>query len=159
MTGSDLVRTAVDAINRRDIDALRGIWAPEMHARFPNADCRGADDIVAYFQEGFAALPDMRIEIVAMGEDGPYVFMRWRMTGHHTGEAWSGIAASGKRVELDGMDHFEIRDGALASNFVVFDQLQFARAVGFVPQDGSPGDRALKAAFAARVRVAEKLRG
>ena len=159
MTGSDLVRSAVDAINGRDLDTLLGLWGPTVHARFPNADCRSREDVAAYFQEGFDALPDLRLEIVALAEDGPYVFMRWRLTGHHTGAAWSGIAASGRRVELDGMDHFEIRDGRIASNFVVFDQLQFARAVGFVPLDGSPGDRALKAAFAARVRIAEKLRG
>jgi steroid delta-isomerase-like uncharacterized protein len=159
MSPTEVVRTAVDAINRQDIAALREAWAPDIHVRFPDADCHGADAAIAYFQAAFAAMPDMRLEIQALAEHGETVFMRWRMTGQHTGAAWNGIAASGRRVELDGMDHFEIRDGRVASNFVVYDQMQFARAVGLVPQDGSPGDRALKAAFAARIRVTEKLRG
>lgn len=159
MTGSDLVRAAVAAINAQDADALRATWTPDIHERFPNEDCHGADATAAYFQSGWDAMPDMRLEIQALAEEGSSVFMRWHMIGHHTGAPWNGIAASGRRVEIDGIDHFEVRDGLIASNFVVFDQLQFARAVGFVPQDGSPGDRALKAAFAARLKVVEKLRG
>lgn len=159
MTASELVRTAVDAINRHDIAALKATWAPDLHERFPDAECHGADATAAYFQHAFDAMPDLRLEIMGMSEQAGTVFMRWRMTGHHTGTAWNGIAASGRRIELDGIDHFEVRDGLIATNFVVYDQLQFARAVGLVPQDGSPGDRALKAAFAARMKVTEKLRG
>ena len=159
MTGSDTIRAAVEAINRRDTATLKTLWAPDLQVRFPTRDCRSADEAADYFREAFDAMPDMRLELVALAEEGERVFMRWRVTGTHTGAAWNGIVASGRRVELDGMDHFELREGRVASNFVVFDQLQFARAVGFVPQDGSPGDRALKAAFAARVKVTEKLRG
>src|SRR5687768_7986767 len=111
MTGSELVRTAVDAINARDFDALRAKWSPDIHLRFPTEECHGADQTVAYFQRAFDAMPDLRLEIEALAEEGSTVFMRWHMTGHHTGATWNGIAASGRRVEVDGMDHFELRDG------------------------------------------------
>ena len=34
-----------------------------------------------------------------------------------------------------------MRDGRTVSNFVVFDQLQFARQVGLVPEDGAARTR------------------
>ena len=150
-SGSDVVRTAVDAINRHDTQAMRACWDPALRERFPNRECRSADDAAAYFQEGFDAMPDLRVEIVAIAEERDQVFMRWSMRGHHTGKPWDGIAPSGREVVLEGIDHFVVRDGKIVEGFVVFDQVQFGRAVGMMPADGSPGDKAMKAAFAARV--------
>lgn len=157
-SNTDVVRSAVEAINRHDTTALREHWLDDVQVRFPTRECHGPAEVAAYFQEGFDAMPDLRLEILGTAEEGENVMMRWRMTGTHTGASWEGIAASGRRVELDGMDHFVIRDGKVATNFVVFDQVQFGRAVGMMPADGSPGDKAMKAAFAARVKLAAKLR-
>ena len=90
--------------------------------------------------------------------EGDAVFVRWHLTGTHTGTAWSGIEPTGKRIELDGIDHFTVRDGAVISNFVVFDQMEVGRALGLLPPDGSGPDRALKAAFNAKTKVAEAIR-
>ena len=38
--------------------------------------------------------------------------------------------------------------------FVIFDQTQWGRQVGLMPEDGSTGDRALKGTFNARVKLA-----
>jgi len=75
------------------------------------------------------------------------VFLRWRLSGHHTGGEWEGIAPTGARVDLDGMDHFVVEDGRIVSNFVVFDQVQFARQIGLLPAAGSRVDVGLKQAF------------
>jgi predicted ester cyclase len=157
-TSTDVVLAAIDAINRRDIPGLRACWSAGVQERFPTGECDGPDAIAAYFQAAFDAMPDLHLAIQGSAEQGESVFVRWHMTGHHTGAAWNGVAASGKRVELDGIDHFVVRDGEVVSNFVVFDQIQFGRSVGLMPPDGSAGDRALKAAFAARVKLAAKLR-
>ena len=157
-SGSDVIRSAVDALNRHDVQSMRALWDPALRERFPNRDCRSADDAAAYFQDAFDAMPDLRIEIVAMVEERDQVFMRWTMRGHHTGASWGGIAPSGREVVLEGIDHFVVRAGKVVEGFVVFDQVQFGRAVGMMPADGSPGDRAMKAAFAARVKLASKLK-
>ena len=157
-TNADLIRWAFDVLNTHDVTPLKGFWTDETVERFPTRTRHGADDIAAEFTAAFAALPDFRMRVEAVAEQGDEVFVRWHLTGTHSGAAWEGIAPSGKRIELDGMDHFTVRDGRVVSNFVVFDQLQFARAVGFVPQPDSPGDRALKAVFAARTRLAARLR-
>ncbi len=47
---------------------------------------------------------------------------------------------------------------AIATNFVVFDQMQFARQLGRLPSDGSRADRATKAAFNAKTRLLARVR-
>ena len=86
------------------------------------------------------------------------MFARWRLTGTHTGGQFNGIDTTGKSVSLDGMDQFTFRDGKMASNFVVFDQMEVGRQLGLLPPDGSPPDRALKAAFNAKTKIAEAIR-
>jgi steroid delta-isomerase-like uncharacterized protein len=157
-TNSELAQQILDALSAHDLDALRGIWADDVVERFPDKTCRGKDELAAYFADLFAALPDFRMEKVSSLEEGDTVFVRWRMTGTHTGAQFSGIDATGKAVALDGMDEMTFRDGKLAHNFVVFDQMDVGRQLGLLPPDGSPPDRALKAAFNAKTKVAELIR-
>lgn len=140
-------------INAHDAEALRQVYAPSIRARFPMRTVRSADDLVAWWAGVFTAVPDLTMTIEGMGESGEGgVFLRWRLAGHHTGGDWEGIAPSGARVDLDGMDHFVVADGRIASNFVVFDQMQFARQIGLLPADGSRLDVGLKTAFNALAR-------
>jgi predicted ester cyclase len=140
------------------VSALKEFWNDDTYERFPNEECRGADQIAAYFESVFAAMPDFHIEVVNIAEQNDDVYVQWHMTGHHTGPAWSGVEPTGKRIEMDGIDHFVLRDGNVVSNFVVFDQMQFARAVGMLPPDGSGADKAMKAAFNARTKLMARLR-
>jgi steroid delta-isomerase-like uncharacterized protein len=156
-SNADLVRWSFEMLNQRDVTALRAFWTDDTVERFPDRTCRGTDEIAAYFEEAFAAIPDWDIQVVALAEQGDDVFVHWRLTGTHRGELL-GIAATGKRLAIDGIDHFLIRDGKVVSNFVVFDQMQYARQIGMMPPDGSRGDRAVKQAFNARTRLLRRLK-
>jgi predicted ester cyclase len=157
-TSGELVAWAFERINDHDLDALRQFWGPETVERFPTGTIEGTPAIAAYFKEFFAALPDAHMEVVKLVEDGDDVFVHWQLTATHSGAEFQGIAPTGKPIVLDGIDHFVVRDGLVASNFVVFDQMQFARAIGMLPPDGSRPDRAMKAAFNARQRLQARLR-
>jgi steroid delta-isomerase-like uncharacterized protein len=156
-TNAELIRWAFDMLNQHTVEPLRQFWTEDTVERFPDRTCRGADEIAAYFEDTFAALPDFHIEILALAAQDDDVFVQWRITGTHEGTLL-GIEPTGKRIALDGMDHFVVRDGKVVSNFVVSDQLDYARQVGMVPPDGSPADRAMKAAFNARTRFARRFR-
>lgn len=157
VSNGDLIRWTFEILNRREVVPVRQLWTDATVERFPDRTCRGPDEIAAYFTELFAALPDWHMEILALVEHGDDVFVQWRLTGTHSGPVL-GIAPTGKAVTVDGMDHFVVRDGKVVSNFVVFDQMQYARQIGLLPPDGSAADRALKGAFNARTRVADRLR-
>src|SRR5918997_5943513 len=140
------------------MEPARQFWTPETTVRFPDRTCTGSDEIVEYFNGLFAALPDVQMEPTHFATEGDTVFARWHLTGTHTGTAWSGIEPTGARIELDGIDHFVVRDGKVVSNFAVFDQMDVGRAMGLLPPDGSAPDRALKAAFNAKNKVAARIR-
>lgn len=155
-TNGELIRSAFEILNTHDVEALKQFWTADTVERFPTETSVGPDAIGAYFQAAFDALPDFRIQVVGLAAQGDDVFVQWRLTGTHSGALWQGIAPTGRAVELDGMDHFVLRDGKVTSNFLVFDQMQFARSVGMMPSDGTPADRALKATFNAKTRITRR---
>ena len=157
VSNAELVRWAFEQLNRRDVSALKQLWNADTVERFPDRTCRGADAIAAYFEDAFAAMPDWDMQIVALAEQGDDVFVHWHLEGSHLGPLL-GIEPTGKRLAIDGMDHFVVRDGNVVSNFVVFDQMQYARQIGMMPPDDSAADRALKAAFNARTKLASRLK-
>jgi predicted ester cyclase len=156
-TNGELIRWAFDVLNTRDVSPVRAVWTSATVVRFPTETCVGTDAIAAYFEAAFAALPDFHLEILGLAASGDDVMVRWHLSGTHSGAAWQGIVATGRAIALDGHDHFVLRDGKVASNFVIFDQMQFARAVGLMPADGSPAERAMKAGFAALTRARRRL--
>lgn len=157
-TPVETVRAAVAALNGRDADAMLPFWAEDLVQVFPYATLHGRAAVRDAFAETFAALPDLVVEPQHLAAEGPVVFMKWRLTGTFSGATWQGCAPTGDRIALDGMDCFTIRDGVVARNHVVFDQLEFARQVGMLPRAGTPADRAAILAFNATTRLRRRLR-
>jgi steroid delta-isomerase-like uncharacterized protein len=140
-------------LNQRDADALRPYWADDLVEELPTGTYRGPDEMARYFAESFAALPDFHIEPEqVIGEDDT-VFVKWRLTGTFSGRPWQGIAPTGDRIELLGIDCFTFRDGKIVHNEVVFDQMSFARQIGMLPLQDSIGERTMKSAFNARTKL------
>jgi steroid delta-isomerase-like uncharacterized protein len=156
-SNADLVRWAFDRLNEHDVNPVKQFWTADTVERFPDRTCHGADEIATYFEEVFRAMPDFHMDVISVAEQGDDVFVHWHLTGVHRGPL-VGIEATGRMLSIDGMDHFVFRDGAVVSNFVVFDQMQYARQIGMMPADGSAADKSLKMAFNARTRLVAKLR-
>jgi steroid delta-isomerase-like uncharacterized protein len=157
VSNAELIRWSFDQLNNHDVSGLKPFWTADTVERFPDRTCRGTEEIASYFEDTFAALPDMRIEPISIVGQGDDVFAHWHLTGTHTG-AVQGIEGTGKRIELDGIDHFVLRDGKVVSNFVVFDQMQYSRQLGILPAQDSVGDKAMKAAFNARTKLAQRMK-
>ncbi|HZE51124.1 MAG TPA: ester cyclase [Jatrophihabitantaceae bacterium] len=156
-SNAELVRQTVEQIAGQDLDAARKVWTDATVERFPDRTCHGPDEIAAYFSDLYRAIEDFHVEVITIAGSGDDVFVQWRMTGRHTGPVL-GVAGTGRELAVDGMDHFVVRDGMVVSNFVVFDQMQFARQVGLLPPDASAADRALKGAFNARTKVVDAVK-
>ena len=156
-TNAELIRWAFDQLNRHDVTPLKAFWDDTTLERFPDRTVRGADEIATYFEEVFAGVPDFHMEIRSLVAQGDDVFVQWHMTGTHNGPLL-GIAPTGKPLAVDGIDHFVVRDGRVVSNFVVFDQMQYAQQIGMMPPTNSAGDKGVKALFNARTKVLQKVR-
>ncbi len=157
VSNAELVRWAFDQLNKRDVTPLKQFWNDATVERFPDRTCRGADEIAAYFEDALAAVPDWHMEVISVAEQNDEVFVQWHLTGTHKGTLL-GIEPTGKPLSIDGIDHFVIRDGKVVSNFVVVDQLQYARQIGMMPPDGSAADKALKEAFNAKTKIEKRIR-
>jgi predicted ester cyclase len=158
-TNAELIRWSFEVLKTPDVTPLRAnIWTQDTVVTFPGRSCHGDGEIAAYFEEVFAALPDFRIEARTIAEQDEHVFAQWHLTGTHTGADFQGIEATGKPLALDGIDHYVLRDGRVVSNFVIYDQMEFARQSGLLPREGSGADRALKLAFNAKTTLESRIR-
>jgi predicted ester cyclase len=153
----EIVRWAIDVINTHDLAPLKPYWTDTVE-HFPGVVARGPEEIAAYFEETFAAMPDFKIEIIQAAADGENVLLRWRATGHFTGANFQGIAATGDAIELFGCDHFVIRGDQIVSNDVVYDRLDYAQQIGMLPPDRSAADKALKSAFNLKTKAFAAIR-
>jgi steroid delta-isomerase-like uncharacterized protein len=154
----ELVRALFEALNQRDLDVLWKYWADDIVNYWPFATFRGRAEVRGYFEELFAAVPDCQIHVEKIAGDGDTVFVRWRLKGTATGQAWRGIEGNGTRLEIHGVDCFTVRDGRIVQNIIVFDQLSFARTIGLLPPEGSLIDQMGLKLYNLRTRLEKQLR-
>jgi glyoxylase-like metal-dependent hydrolase (beta-lactamase superfamily II)/predicted ester cyclase len=111
------------------------------------------DEMIAFFDETFAAMPDMHFEVLDVVAARNQAAVRWRATGTFSGGSFQGIQPTGSRVKLEGIDLLTVEDGKIVRNDAYYDSGQFARAVGLLPPQESTTERRMAAAFNARTRM------
>lgn len=117
-------------------------------------------EVVQYYEDLKASMPDYFIEIVELVADGDLVASRWRLTCTFAGPArFMGLAPNGRRLELRGVDYARIRDGQIIRMTAFMDYTTAARQLGALPQEGSLADRASKVALNVRTAAERALRG
>ena len=139
-----VVRWVVDILNTHRSGPLRDVLTASSRLRLPDATHRGVEEILGFWDGLFAAVPDLTVTMQAVAEQDETVFVRWTLTGTHSGAAWAGIAPTGAHLDLDGIDHVTVAEGRITSDFVVVDRLQVARQLGLAPAEGSRLDVALR---------------
>jgi predicted ester cyclase len=156
-SNAERIRWEFEMLNRHDVSPLKEhLWTAETVGRFPDRTVRGPDEMGTYLEGQFAALTGWHMDVVAVAGEGDDVFVRWHLTGTHTGPMF-GVAPTGKPIAVDGVDYFVLRDSKVASVFVATDGMEIARQFGLLPKDGSAADKALKAAFNTKTRLAQKI--
>ena len=118
---------------------------------------RGKDAVRKFLEETWRAFPDLEFESVGgplVADDGPRAAFWWKGTGTNTGPIDPpGIPATGKRIEFEGADFHEYRDGKVAKLRIVFDMTDLSRQLGLVPGPGSAGERAMVAVAKVRAKI------
>lgn len=146
-------------LNKRDANTLTPVWHEDVVAELPTGTIRGRDALRDYFASTFAAAPDFHIEAKSIVGDGDKVLVRWHIRATFSGAPWMGIEPPAKPIELDGVDCFTMRDGRVLHNFVIYDQMSFARQIGMMPPQDSPLERAMIGAFNMRTRLRKMATG
>jgi steroid delta-isomerase-like uncharacterized protein len=140
-------RSYFEAIARRDVDNVLAHWSEDgVIDLVPLGVLRGRAQIGDFFRELFAAFPDVEMTITRMAAGQNEVAVEWRLSGTFTGEPFQGIEATGRSIELRGIDLIEIEDRLNVSNTAYYDGMAFARAIGMLPAQDSGAERAMKGA-------------
>jgi steroid delta-isomerase-like uncharacterized protein len=123
---------------------------------------RGHGDVRRFLESAWTAMPDLCFEMV----DRPYLMpgtrkaaFYWKGSGTHTGPLDPpGFAPTGKRLEFEGADFHEYRDGRVCRLQIVFDMMDVARQMGMLPKAGSQVEKAGAAAQRLGMKVRQRLR-
>ena len=142
------VSSYIEAIGRRDVNDLGEHWSVDgVEDLVPIGILRGRDEVKEFFRGVFAAMPDAETRLLRVVAGETSAAVEWRMTGTFTGEPFQGVEATGKAIDVRGLDFIEIEDGLIVSNTAYFDQMDFARQLGMMPPMDSGAERAMKSAF------------
>lgn len=114
------------ATNRKDIDALRRIYAPEF---LLNGTPTKFEVFAAGMPAFFAAFPDAHGIVEDLIAEGDSVSARWSTSGIHVGP-YAGVEGTGRRASWTGITTYRFADGR------VVEMWQSADALGLLQQIG-----------------------
>jgi steroid delta-isomerase-like uncharacterized protein len=162
----ELIPRWLDAWNTHDLDTLQSLVTEDIAWEDPAMQGRtvhGRAEFRAFTQSLFRGIPDVRFEglgatYLALDRDG--LAVPWRMTGTFTGdlELWGtpslAWAPTGRHVEIEGVDVYELRDGLISHWTIHYDLLGLSQQLGLFPPNDGPllGPLVRLQRLAARVR-------
>jgi len=148
--------------DERDLSDPSAFWSDSSVDHFLAAgmSVRGAAAIAAFFTGLFSAVPDWRVDVENVVDDGNgQVVVQWTGAGTFTGAPFLGIEPTGRAVTIRGVDVIRLdADHRIDTNTVYYDGAEFARQVGMLPARDSRVDRWMLSAFngATKLRRAVK---
>jgi hydroxyacylglutathione hydrolase len=150
-----IARAYFEAINARDLDGAVAMWAPGgiEHVRGVIEE-PAPEGVRRLIGEMLDAMPDLRFELLDTTTEGERCGVRWRLTGTLAGPGrWNGIAPTGHKVSLEGLDLLCVREGFIRSNDAYTDTMTLPREIGMMPPRDSPAERRMIGAFNAKTRL------
>jgi steroid delta-isomerase-like uncharacterized protein len=123
---------------------------------------RGHGEVRRFLDFAWTAMPDLRFELVGrpyLTPGEPKAAFYWKGSGTHTGPLDPpGFAPTGRRLEFEGADFHEYREGRVCRLRIVFDMLHVGRQMGTLPNAGSPVEKAGAAAQRLGIKLQRQLR-
>jgi predicted ester cyclase len=130
-----LVRELTEHIwNRRRLDLVADYYAPDFVGDYrPYAPLReGHDGIRGMVECAWTAFPDYHEELRELVAEGDRVVARFTISGTQRGQ-WGPLQPTGKRVEFEEIVILEMRDGKVARQRGIVDNVTALRQLGVLP--------------------------
>ena len=160
-SAAEVARGYFGALERADRNAQREWYAPDMGGQIYGViGPTGRAGMIAYFDELYAAIPDLRLEILDLVAEGDNAAVRWRTTGTFAGPGhFQGLEPNGARIDIEGCDLVRVKDGKVRHIDAYTDGATIARQLGVLPPQGSPAGAGMTRAFNVKTRVETRLSG
>ncbi len=130
-----LIRRGVDEIWNKGHFAVADEMVTSdfvVHTAGKVGEIRGREGIKQYFAALRAAFPDLTFTIEDHIAEGDRVVTRWSASGTHRGD-FQGLPATGKQIQLSGIDVDRIENGKIAECWMNMDELGLLQQLGVVP--------------------------
>jgi steroid delta-isomerase-like uncharacterized protein len=133
-----LARRFYQEVSAGNLDALDELLADDFvdHEEFPGIEPT-KEGVRQYFALFRSAFPDLHMELHEVVAEDDLVCARVTMTGTHDGE-FVGLAPTGRRVEVEGIDMVRVRDGRAVEHWGVTDAMTMMQQLGAFGEQ-SPG--------------------
>ena len=158
------------AWNSHNLDELEAMVTEDIAWEDPamfGETVHGRAQFTAFTKVLFDAIPDVRFEGIGapyIPLEGDGVALRWRMTGTFTGDLafWGerfatkrlAYAPTGRRIDIEGVDIYEFRDGLVSRWTIVYDLFGLSQQLGVLP----PVDSRMLPPMVRMQRLAARLR-
>ena len=106
--GEALLERLAGAVDRHDLDAVEGCFAPGYRNETPAHPAQGftgRDQVRRNWEQIFAFVPDITARVLRRARDGDVVWSEWEMTG---------TRRDGTAHQMAGVIVFGVRDGQFA---------------------------------------------
>lgn len=147
-----LRRSMYEIWNRRQLDKIDDYYVDNYVCHTTdNRRLYGLEDYNAHVLSLLCAFPDARVSVdhvcwLGNERDGYSTAVRWTLRGTHEGPGVYG-EPTGKRVQLLGITHHEVRDSRFVKEWMVFDEFALLKQI-YAPDEGGPVPASLQEGWA-----------
>jgi steroid delta-isomerase-like uncharacterized protein len=137
-TNRELLERYVERYNAGDLDACMDLYAEDAVQRMHDGTFEGWDAIRDRLARDLDAFADANYVVDSFVGEGDKFADEWTFTGKHTGPFrlpdGTEVPATGKRVEIKGMELVEVRDGKIVVDNLYYDFMAAVVQLGLVPE-------------------------
>lgn len=136
MSNADTIRTAVDAMNRGDLETYALIFADGARRWTAGVGETGVQESLDEMRGLSVGFPDFRLDTDALIDSGDTVVARWRARGTHTAE-FMGIPATNVEIDIPVCEIYAFDDdGKVTQTWMYSDPLALPKQLGVNVQVG-----------------------
>lgn len=137
----DLLDRYVEMYNAGDIDGVMDLYAEDSVQLMPDGLFEGRNVIRERLAKELTSFGDLHHRVTSYIEQGDAFADEWVFVGTHTGPLvlpdGTELPATGKRIEVPGMELVRMRDGQIVLDNLYYDNVTVAEQLGLLPQ-GAP---------------------
>ena len=137
-TGNDALKPYVELYNAGDLEACMELYAEDAVQWMHDGLFEGVDAIQERLARDLTAFPDAKYVVESFVEDDDKFADEWTFTGTNTGPFrlpdGSEVPATGRPVEIKGMEFVEVRDGKIVLNSLYYDMMSVVAQMGLLPE-------------------------
>jgi len=142
MTGKELLDLYVARYNAGDLDGVMDLYADDAVQNMPDGTFEGRSAIRERLARELTAFSDVNHTVRSFVGNGNAFCDEWTFAGTNTGTLplpdGGELPATGKQVEIKGMEYCLMRSGKLIVNTLYYDNMAVAAQLGLVPEPREP---------------------